>query len=478
MKDTKDIARACKPRKIKFPNVLTGPRSGFLNLAILMLAGCSAAPEEPTPGVDGQLLALIRQDEPYTMVPAELFEQLGWDLPDAGGHVKELADSAQGGAFNPQDLESLPADELGYRPSWHVIRYPHYGLEWEITGLLLAPETPEPGLPTVAFIHGGSANWYEFFLDPLNNPGLGQYLAQRAPVLLITIPGNYKPGGWTADYPERRPAYLLAEEFSNPELELRNAVFTFTLICEGVERLIREVTQGSLLIAGHSTGGEIQFLLKDRLRDRLDGRSLGWGTGGPALLRRQWDEEMDGRPQPYRSILTVRGRSPEGYVRSNYVGPLNPVGGQTELGIAEEWFRREGRRRPQFKQPIQDLEHTAQVEYRDQVEEEIRSASVASGLPLDVDEVLADLFSTMEPSLEGYQKMIWTTATGDAGHWDPDPGRARELDVAGRLRERNPEAFIRVVVFDVPMSHYGHIEKPRQLAGGILAAMKMLYHEE
>jgi len=99
-------------------------------------------------------------------------------------------------------------------------------------------------------------------------------------------------------------------------------------------------------------------------------------------------------------------------------------------------------------------------------------------LPLDVDEVLADLFSTMEPSLEGYQKMIWTTATGDAGHWDPDPGRARELDVAGRLRERNPEAFIRVVVFDVPMSHYGHIEKPRQLAGGILAAMKMLYHEE
>ena len=71
--------------------------------------------------------------------------------------------------------------------------------------------------------------------------------------------------------------------------------------------------------------------------------------------------------------------------------------------------------------------------------------------------------------------MIWTTAPRDAGHWDPDPARARELDVANRFRRRNPEAFIRVVVFDVPMSHYGHIEKPRQLAGGLLAAVKVLF---
>jgi hypothetical protein len=29
-----------------------------------------------------------------------------------------------------------------------------------------------------------------------------------------------------------------------------------------------------------------------------------------------------------------------------------------------------------------------------------------------------------------------------------------------------------VLVFDVPMTHYGHIERPRQLAGGLLEAVR------
>jgi len=29
-------------------------------------------------------------------------------------------------------------------------------------------------------------------------------------------------------------------------------------------------------------------------------------------------------------------------------------------------------------------------------------------------------------------------------------------------------------VFDVPMTHYGHIEKPRELAGGLVAALRWL----
>jgi hypothetical protein len=30
------------------------------------------------------------------------------------------------------------------------------------------------------------------------------------------------------------------------------------------------------------------------------------------------------------------------------------------------------------------------------------------------------------------------------------------------------------LVFDVPMTHYGHIEKPRELAGGLVAALRWL----
>jgi hypothetical protein len=70
--------------------------------------------------------------------------------------------------------------------------------------------------------------------------------------------------------------------------------------------------------------------------------------------------------------------------------------------------------------------------------------------------------------------MIWTTTQLDDGHWDADPSKARELYVANRFREKNPKASIRVLVYDVPMTHYGHIERPKQLAGGTLAAVKWL----
>jgi len=327
----------------------------------------------------------------------------------------------------------------------------------------------------LAFIHGGSANWYEFFVDPLNNPGLAQHLAQKVPVLLITIPGNYKPNGWGEPYDERKPAYLLDGDFTDEEIRVRNAIFTFKLINEGVERLIKDATEGPILILGHSTGGEIQFLLKERLGSRLSGFSLGWGTGGPAVLRRKWDDEMGRGPSQYRPITQVRGRGTQGYVNSDYIGPLNPLAGETKLEVAENWFEQEGQRRPQFKQHIQDLEHTGRIEHREQMEQEIRSAVAKAELPVNADEVVADLFSTMEAQLDGYRKMIWTTAALDNGHWASDPEEARELYVANQFREHNPNAMIRVMVFDVPMTHYGHIEKPRQLAGGILAAVTALY---
>lgn len=450
--------------------------ASFVFVSLLVLWSCSTPKPEAVVNYEDEVLELIRQDEPYALVPADLFEQLGWDLPDGGASVKELADSAPGSAFDPKILETLPSEALGYRARWHVLRYPFYGLEWDITGLELTPNQPVSDLPMVIFINGGSANWYEFFVDPLNDPGLAQYLAQKVSVLLITIPGNYKPSGWTEPYSERTPAYLLDREFSEEEKAVRNAIFTFALISEGVERLVKQVTQEPILIAGHSTGGEIQFLLNDRLKSQLRGLSLGWGTGGPALLRRQWEGEQGNRIREYPPITRVRGRSPRGYI-NGYVGPLNPLAGETELTeleVAQKWFDKEGRRRPQFKQPLQDLEHQGSIENRENIEQQIRTVLAKAEIPVEGERVVADLFSTMEDRMGGYKKMVWTTTALDDGHWDSDPQKARELFVANQFRRRNPEAQIRVMVYDLPMTHYGHIEKPRQLAGATLAAVKWL----
>jgi hypothetical protein len=444
--------------------------------SLALLAAAGAQPDDP----EARLLALIRRAPLYTLVPHALVEQLGWPLPDGGAHVTQLANAAPGGAFDPHALERLSPRDLGYAASWHVVRYRFYGLEWDIGGLLLAPRDAIPGLPTVVYINGGSANWYEFFVDPLNNPAVGQYLAQRIPVFLVTIPGNYRHGGWTEPIAARAPAYLLDRQLDRGEMRVRNAIYTFAVVTEGVRRLVERATRGPVLISGHSTGGEIQFLLKDTLRSRLNGLSIGWGTGGPAAVRRVWVDEaaaarnQGDRARPYPPLAVLRPRTPQEYARS-YVGPLNPLGPGTREEIARRWFARESRRRPQFKQVLQDLEHTGATERRTDVEKEIRSLVAGSTLPVNADEVVADLFSTVRAPLTGYRRMLWTTASGDDGHWDADPAKARELFVATAFRQANPSAAVRVLVYDVPMSHYGHIEKPRQLAGGTLAAVKWLY---
>jgi hypothetical protein len=433
------------------------------------------------PPAHERVQALIAADRPYVLVHHETFDGLGWDLPDGGRAVRALADAAPGGAFDPRALEKLgPAP--GFRAKWHQIRYPYYGVDWDIGGLYLEPVQREPGLPTVVFINGGAANWYEFFLDPRNAPGLAQYLAQKVPILLISIPGNYRHGGWAESADRRAPAYLLDRDLPESEVRVRDAIFTFSLISDGVARLIEQATSGPVLISGHSTGGEIQFILRDRLASRLRGRSLGWGTGGPASLRHEW--QTTGASEANRSegamempdLTRRRFRTPKEYGRG-YVGPLNPVWAPTKEETAAEWLRLEARRRPNFKQPIQDLEHGGDTQLRSQMEAQIRSLVSGSNLPVTLEAVLADLFSTTRVPLDGYRRMIWTTTTNDDGHWDPDPARARELTIANDFRKRNPNAAIRVLVFDVPMSHYGHIERPRQLAGGLLEAIRWVAAE-
>src|SRR5262245_33072234 len=329
---------------------------------------------------DQKISELLNLDRDYATLPGELFGTLGWSVPDGGRAVKALADEAPGGAFDPKKLETLPPNSLGYHAKWHIVRYKFYGIDWEITGLQLTPNKPEPGLPTLAIINGGSANFYEFFVDPLNRPGLGQYLAQRMPVMLITIPGNYTDGGWTnPKYSERIPGYVLGQPISPEEAGIRNAIYTFSLVAEGVRQLLEQTTTGPLLILGHSTGGEIQFLLKESsLKNRLNGRSIGWGTGGPASITKEIDEQFGERPAHvtqfgrYPRAELLRARDGAGYVSSGYVGPLNPLKGRSPLDVANAWFAAEDQRRPQFKQVLQDMEHQGMVEHRARLEKEIR----------------------------------------------------------------------------------------------------------
>jgi pimeloyl-ACP methyl ester carboxylesterase len=426
---------------------------------------------------EDEVLAMLAEPKPYHPVSPELFERLGWELPDDGATVKALADAAPGGALDPRELEKIPADRLGYTASWHEVRYQVYGVDWDIPGLHLVPLNADRGLPTLVIINGGAANWYEFFLDPLNRPGLGQYLAQRVPVLLVSIPGNYRHGGWSEDqFDKRIPGYLLDRDVSEDEAALRNAVYTFRVVSDGVEAIIENVVDGPAVIIGHSTGGEVQFILKESgLEKKLGGLSMGWGTGGPAGMRTMREFRGVRHASDYLHVSRIRARTPDQYSHG-YLGPLNPFWDVDEprQKMAEAWMSREQRRRAQFKQPLQDMEHSSTDYLKGHIEKQIRQTLQGNTLGIDADEVIDDLFTTMESPLSGYRKMIWTTALLDTGHWNEDLSQARELLIADEFRQHNPAIPIRVLLFAVPMTHYGHIEKPRQLAGGLVAALRWL----
>lgn len=421
----------------------------------------------------------LSQNVQNATLTAEEFRALGWNLPDQGRHVKALADATPGGAFDPRALEKLKTDQLGYKAKFHVVRYSRYAFDWDITGLELQPQRPAPGLPTIVIIHGGSANWYEFFLDPLNGPGLGQYLAQKVPVLLVTIPGNYKDGGWTEKQPydERIPGYVLDAKLSAAEASKRNAAFTFALVMDGLQRLIEKTTRGPLLVIGHSTGGELPFLLQTTMSDRPAGRFLGWGTGGPAHVRRDWENGNGRRARRvenmgrYPNVSRLRPRDAEGYVASDYVGPLNPLAGGSPRDTATRWFERESVRRPQFKQVLQDMEHGGMIEHKQRLEQEIREA--LPNTPA-ANAVVKDLFLTNTAPLKDYQRMVWVVGRLDEGHGGADTEQSLDVYVARRFQAENPKAEIRVLTIDAPLTHYGHIERPRELAGTLFSAATWL----
>lgn len=440
-------------------------------LTAAWIAGAQTAPEET-------VVRMLEQDRPYHTVSAALFEQLGWDLPDGGLQVKKLADEAPGSALDPRKLEDLPADSLGYSAKWHEVRFSKYNLDWDIPGLHLIPNDPLPDMPTLVIIHGGNWNWHYWFLDPLNNAGVGQYLAQKIPVLLVTIPGRYRHGGWTEpEYGKRIPGYLLDRDVSPEEATIRNAVYTFQLVADGVEKLVETVISGPIVIVGHSTGGELQFILKDSsLGERMQGLSLGWATGGPAGLSTMVEFRGLRTADDYLNVWELRPRPASG-LAGGYLGPLNPVWNPADsrMEMAQRWFGLEQRRIPGFKHTLQDMEHQGASNLHDHAATQIRQTLDGNALGVKPDEVIADLFSTMRSPVTGYRKMIWTVGKLDDGHWNPeDPAMSRELRVAEEFRKENPDIPIRVLVFDLPLTHQGAIEKPREVAGGLLAALQWL----
>ena len=432
----------------------------------------------------------------YVTLPESDFRALGegFDLPDGGKTVTDLAVKAPGAAFDPRDVAKIPAETLGYKADWLVERYKRYNLDWDITGLRLTSLDPDAKkYPWLIIMNGGAANFYEFFVDLKSRPGWGQYLAQKLNVMIITIPGNFKYGGW--DEPiqsiKRQPAYLLDRDLSMEESELRNCLLTNAVVLQGVKALIMKHTQGDILMIGHSTSGELSMLANDDpdLRARLNGRYLGWGSGGPARLDNIREaKEARGRaaatapaavPAKPVPLYILDRRDPDRYSRG-YSGFLNPLyePGMSHLQIAERWLDVEGRRRANFKQQIQDLEHGGDIGQKGRIEAEIEKLLQKSHNPwgVNIEDVSKDLFITHYTRMDGYKQMVWTVGHFDRNHWVPeDPMKAVEVFVANEYRAKNPNAKIRIIVWDPPLTHYGHVEMPKQLAAADYSVIRWFF---
>ena len=415
----------------------------------------------------------------------------GFDLPDGGKAVSALAGNADGGAFDPRDLTKLSAQQLGYKADWVVERFRRYKLDWDITGLRLTSRDPQAkSYPWFIIMNGGAANFYEFFVDLKNRPGWAQYLAQKLNVMIVTIPGNFRYGGWEQPIADarRQPAYVLDRDLALDESEVRNAIYTNSLIMQGLKALVTKHTAGEILLVGHSTSGELSMLAYEdpELRPRLKGRYLGWGSGGPArleLLRTVKGKEVAeragaSRPGGKAPLHVLERRDPPSYARG-YSGFLNPLyePGMSHLQIATRWLAAEARRRPNFKQQLQNLEHGTELGQKGWVETEIESLLKRTGNPwgIPVEDVIKDLYVTNFTRMDGYQRMVWTTAKFDRNHWNAeDPMRSIEVFIANEYRAKNPKAQIRVINWDLAMTHYGHLELPRELAAAHYSVVRWL----
>lgn len=358
-----------------------------------------------------------------------------------------------------------------------IIRYsdpekPGKLFEWDIHGRLFTPARVSIGDMAVVMIHGGAANEYEFIFTP-DGPeaypdltkadptkarvGVAQHMASLGiPVLAISLPGHFSRKAWLP-IAERRPEFIVGESPSDSELKNRLAVYTFRMCIEAIKALVENNLTESIFMWGHSTGGEYFYLMEQYgLKNRLIG-GLGFGTGMPAWVRKEWDfacaeKSAEERAAPFRKLTDLSRRSPKGYIKSGYVGPNQP------WGDAEQWFDLENHRRPQFKPFLQDIEHSAHDVLLPEIER-------ISGLP---DE---ELFVTYKSDLERLRgkKLLHIVGERDKGHWieGGDKGLEFRREVYAFNRFKPFAKDLRLVV--VPnLTHYGHVENYNERLANIM----------
>jgi len=334
--------------------------------------------------------------------------------------------------------------------------------QWDIHGRLFTPAEVSIPNTAIVMIHGGAANEYEFIFTPdgpedypdltQTDPtkarvGVAQHIASLGvPVLALSLPGHYRRKPWPS-IAERRPEFVIGEVPNDEELKNRLAVYTFRMCVEAIKTLVQKTLDESIFMWGHSTGGEYFYLIEQfGLKNKLLG-GLGFGTGMPAWVRKEWDlacakKSPEERAAPFRNLTDLSRRSPKGYVKSGYIGPNQP------WGSVERWFELENHRRPQFKPFLQDIEHSA----HDVLLPEIKKIS---GL---ADEELFITYKSDLHRLRG-KKLLHIVGEYDKGHWIEGGERGLQFrrEVYAFHRFKPYADALRLIV--VPnLTHYGHVE--------------------
>jgi hypothetical protein len=345
--------------------------------------------------------------------------------------------------------------------------------QWDIHGRLLTPAKASIGNIAVVMIHGGAANEYEFIFTPdgpeaypdltRTDPararvGVAQHIASLGiPVLAISLPGHYSGNPWLP-IARRRPEFVIGETPSDTELRNRLAVYTFRMCTEAVKALVeKSLPNQDIFMWGHSTGGEYFYLMEQYgLKNKLIG-GLGFGTGMPAWVRKEWDlacaeKSAAERAAPFRNLTDLSRRSPAGYIKSGYIGPNQP------WGSVENWFELENHRRPQFKPFLQDIEHSA----HDILMPEIRRIS---GLP---DE---ELFITYKADLNRLRgkRLLHIVGEYDKGHWIEGGEKGLEFRREVYAFKRFAPYAKELRLVHVPnLTHYGHVENHNERLANVM----------
>lgn len=355
--------------------------------------------------------------------------------------------------------------------------------QWDIHGRLFTPAKLSIPGTAVVMIHGGAANEYEFIFTPdgpeqyadltRTDPtrarvGVAQHMASLGiPVLALSLPGHYSRKPWPP-IPERRPEFVIGQVPGDTELKNRLAVYTFRMCTEAIKALVERYLAGlNIFMWGHSTGGEYFYLMEQYgLKNKLIG-GLGFGTGMPAWVRKEWDlacaeKSPEERAASFRNLTDLSRRSPKGYQKSGYVGPNQP------WGSVERWFELENHRRPQFKPFLQDIEHSA----HDVLLPEIRKVS---RLPDD------ELFITYKSDLNRLhgKKLLHIVGEYDRGHWIEGGEKGLEFRREVYAFKRfAPYAKALRLIYIPKLTHYGHVESSNErLANLMVTGFKEYFWE-